>query len=545
MSKSRCFVLGALLPLLLSCGGEVPSSSLASSASSGLPDFNYEIDESVSNTSGAAYEIFVGSFADSNGDGVGDLKGIEQHLPYLKSLGVTTLWLTPIHPSNSYHKYDVLDYYGIDSSFGTLADFTSLVNAAKADGMGIMMDMVFNHASKNSDWFMTALDDFVSGNTSETSCADDFVLSLSQPATNPFGKKYYSINSGGTLVYYEANFASDMPEFNLASSKVIAKQKAIMAYWLNQGASGFRFDGAAYYFYGETSKCVDYCSTLYQEATALKSDVSLVAEAWLTSMTIDQVATYSASNLHVFDFPNGYTASASSLVLYSTQSNGNSYANALCNLQSKIAAKSSVAEPTFFIANHDMDRTYSSYVLYDDPISKMKLTASLNLLTPGTPYIYYGEEIMMRGNRGGSSTDANRRLGMIWSENNDTARPSDPVGSTWTRSDQPKEGALDLLKVGNSIVSHYRKCLNLRNKFPAIRYGTYSKIEANVALAAFKIDYQSKSYLLVTNLGEQALSFDAKASVSILDEVNTLGTKAVLTDTSLTLQAYSSVLCQY
>ncbi|MGB0345382.1 MAG: alpha-amylase family glycosyl hydrolase, partial [Acholeplasmataceae bacterium] len=102
------------------------------------------------------YQIFIRSFADSNHDGIGDLKGIENNLDYLETLGVTALWLSPFHPSNTYHGYAVTDYYDVHEDFGTLEDLQSLIDAAKSRNMDIMMDLVINHSSGQHPWYIDA-----------------------------------------------------------------------------------------------------------------------------------------------------------------------------------------------------------------------------------------------------------------------------------------------------------------------------------------------------------------------------------------------------
>ena len=115
--------------------------------------------------SGIVYEIFVGSFADSDGDGVGDLKGVEGKLDYIASLGAEYIWLTPIHPSPSYHHYDVTDYYAVAPAFGTLQDFDSLAAACAEKGIGVILDLVVNHTSVEHPWFLSACDDLKAGRT--------------------------------------------------------------------------------------------------------------------------------------------------------------------------------------------------------------------------------------------------------------------------------------------------------------------------------------------------------------------------------------------
>ncbi len=105
---------------------------------------------------GVWYSVFVRSFADSNQDGIGDLQGLISKLDYLQDLGISGIWLLPIHPAPSYHKYDVTDYLNIDPEYGSLKDFDALISATHERGISVMMDMVFNHVSSEHPWFLEA-----------------------------------------------------------------------------------------------------------------------------------------------------------------------------------------------------------------------------------------------------------------------------------------------------------------------------------------------------------------------------------------------------
>ena len=273
-----------LRKILLSLGLLSLSSSLASCGTNG-----YKI-EPVSNQGGSVfYEIFVYSFADSNGDGIGDLKGITNKLDYLADLGVSYLWLTPIHKSPSYHKYDVLDYYSIDPKFGTMDDFEELVSKAKEKNIGIIMDMVFNHCSVQSAWFNNWADNIAN---KESKYYDNFKWSL----TPKDGYNY--INSVG--VYVESRFSETMPEFNLDNPYVREEQENIQKFWLNKGVAGFRYDAVLYYYYDQTEENVTYMKKLVSDCKKVKEDIYQIGEAWTTK---DKILNYAKSGMHVFNFP--------------------------------------------------------------------------------------------------------------------------------------------------------------------------------------------------------------------------------------------------
>ena len=136
---------------------------------------NYVIDSSVSNENGSmSYEIFTRSFYDTNNDGIGDLNGVKVKLPYLKDLGIKTVWLMPIMPSPSYHGYDVSDYYNVHKDIGTMSDFEALISEANKYNIDIMLDMVFNHCSTKNPYFEQSYNDYINENDAEDSKANWF-----------------------------------------------------------------------------------------------------------------------------------------------------------------------------------------------------------------------------------------------------------------------------------------------------------------------------------------------------------------------------------
>ena len=163
MKIKSCVALLAIIAAT-SCGQQQPAGSSSEGAEPG--DGNYSFNAANTNANGSVnYEIFVRSFYDHDGDGTGDLLGVKDKLPYLKDLGVKTLWLLPIHESPSYHGYDVADYYSVNPDYGTMDDFDALVESAENYGIDIMIDMVLNHTSNQNPWFTQSYQDYVNNVT--------------------------------------------------------------------------------------------------------------------------------------------------------------------------------------------------------------------------------------------------------------------------------------------------------------------------------------------------------------------------------------------
>ena len=526
----------ALIGLLASCGGGGESSEKSSEPQALETSFVTPSTKQITpyagkDSNGACYEIFVYSFADSNGDGIGDLKGIEGKLDYLQELGIETIWLTPVHPSSTYHKYNVKDYYDIDPKFGTVDDFVSLCASAKTRGIRVIMDMVFNHSSLDNPWFKQAATDFLYGKTGPDSLADLYVFGL-EAEDVPNTKATYDVD--GTPIYYECNFDRSMPEFKCDGELARAKHKDIMSYWIGKGASGFRFDGAAYYYFGDAAKNMSYISYLSQTAKEIKSDVYLIAEYWLNGQV--QLNPVAENGMNVFNFATSTSGVTTNPVFAIRAQEGYDYADAVEKAVSGIynASKGAIA-PSIFISNHDQDR-FANSSTSDAQLGAM---AALYLLTPGTPYLYYGEEIAMQGYRMTAQTDVNRRLPMQWKADasSDTARTKRAPGGDYN-GDQTTLGALDAIKDPKSITSRYKEILALRKSIPAIRNGIFRSVtEEDAPIAAFQITYEGKTTYLVHNVVKEPVKVTVPSGLKV---ANTVGEAAALEGTTLTLPAYAS-----
>ena len=461
------------------------------------------------------YEIFSCSYSDSNGDGFGDLKGITNRLDYLndgnvnsgKSLGVQGIWLTPIFSSPSYHKYDVSNYYKIDSKLGTLDDLKELLNECHKRNVKLIIDLVINHTSSNCVWF-TEFKKAHQNDDTESKYYDYYQWY----ETTPAGHTSQSIS--GTRHYYECNFSGSMPELNYDNQDVYEEMVNVAKYWIDQGVDGFRFDAAKYIYLNDANKNVSFWNKYVKDIkdyakASYQKDLYTVAEVWDS----DGIILPYNSSTNTFNFSvaqsEGYISNAVK------SQNGNSYTSYITNFLNKLKGINPDAMLTQFIANHDTDRA-AGYLTVASGDAYM--AANLYLLCCGSPFIYYGEEIGMKGSRGSAMTDANRRLAMLWGDE-DTIR--NPQGSTYKIENQINGTVQDQINSKSSLLTRYRKLIQIRTKYDAIRKGSCSQVKNSDNLGIFKVVYNDETIYVVHNLGVEDVEFDLSAlnATEILEQI--------------------------
>ncbi|MBR0129789.1 MAG: hypothetical protein IJM08_00625 [Firmicutes bacterium] len=450
------------------------------------------------------YEIFVGSFSDSNEDGIGDLKGIINRLDYLndgdpksgKSLGIEGIWLTPIFTSRSYHKYDVNDYYEIDPEFGSMEDLKALIEGCHQRGIKLILDLVINHTGSSNPWYLS----FIKAHRSEdkSDLYYDFYSYYRQGSEVPAGKSFTQI--AGTDVYVECNFDSSMPELNYDDADVRRAVLDVAKYYLDLGVDGFRFDAAKYLYFGDTQKNVDFWKWYIAELKKIKPDIYTVAEVWDSDSTTDKF--FEALNCFNFSMcqTNGMIADVAKAGDANRLTN---YVEQYVNNMKKLRDDAMILP---FISNHDMDRAAG----YLTPATwNAQFAANLYILGPGSPFIYYGEEIGLRGSRGGEQTDANRRLHMIWGDG-DTVK--DPEGSTYSADNQLKDG-VDVQKAADdSLLNYYKKLIMIRTANPEIARGTYKAVKlSDTKVSGFISTWKDSSVLVLHNPSNSAKTVDLSA----------------------------------
>lgn len=479
------------------------------------------------------YQIFVGSFSDSNGDGLGDLRGIINRFDYLNdgdpnsgmSLGIEGIWLSPIFTSPTYHKYDCNDYYEIDPKFGTMEDLKELVELCHGRGVQIILDLVVNHTSTRHVWFQKFLT--AHQNYDESDPYYDFYTwgTGSQP-----GRSFHKL--GNTSHFYEGNFSNEMPELNYDNPNVRQAMVDVAKFYLDLGVDGFRFDAAKYIYYGEAERNTDFWDWYMAQLRSIKPDVYSVAEVW----DGDGVTIPYNSSTNCFNF----TMSQVGGQIAQTAANGDPgvMARYIESYLQQIRALRPDAMLCSFIANHDMDRTAGFL-----PISNGRafVGANLNILTPGSPFIYYGEEIGLRGSRGGANTDANRRLAMLWGDG-DTVK--DPIGADYDSAGRNGTVA-DQLPNGASLYNHYKKLIAIRQANPEIAYGDFKALELEGTKAGgFLSTWQGKTVYVLHNTSTDETQIDLSQIPGFSFESFTavgLGS-AKIEGTILTLDGQTSVV---
>ena len=479
------------------------------------------------------YEIFVYSFCDSNGDGIGDLNGIRSKLDYLQELGINGIWLMPIHPSTTYHKYNVSDYYAIDPAYGTLEDFALLIKECQSRDIHVILDLVVNHTGYEHPWFGAAaayLKSLPAGaepDSAQCKYLDYYTFSREQK----YG--YRIIN--GTDWYYEAMFSHDMPDLNLGNPQVREEIKAIMKYWLDKGVSGFRLDAAKEFYSGKTSMNVEVLSWLQETATSLKEDCYMVAEVWEGYSTIADY--YKSGITSIFNFAFG---EASGKIISVIRGAGNpktvsSYATALETADKAYGASNPNYIDAPFLSNHDVGRIAGFCA--QDP-AKTKLAGAMNLFMSGSAFIYYGEEIGMTG----AGNDPSKRAPMYWNaaRNEGTTQPPPEC----TLPQVYPFGSLEEQKGDDgSIYNYYRQAIAIRNAVPAISHGrtTAEKALNKGCVSAFRKNWNGEECIVLMNISPEGTTVDLTGyeGWSMAAQLSTDGENCSQEGTTVKMPAYA------
>ncbi len=476
MSISRAVLVGAAL---LAC--------VAGSLSAQQPDGRGRGGRGEPSwTHGATcYEVFVRSFYDSDGDGIGDLNGLIKKLDYIKGLGASCIWLMPIMVSPSYHGYDVSDYYKVEPAYGTNEDFKRLVVEAHRRGIIVLIDMVLNHTSSENPWFEAALADTTSPYRRW------YRFSPTPLGKGPWGAEAWH-KSPMRDEYYYGVFWSGMPDLNYETPAVLEEAEKIGDFWLKEmDADGFRLDAVPYLV--EEGSCLMGCpgthTVLREYAEHLKSvkpDVYSVGEVWAN---IDALLPYYPDQLTSYF---GFEL-ADSLMSAVRHGSATGLLSGFLRLQDTM--------PPYrwspFLSNHDGTRVMT---LLGNDVPSAKLAATLLLTLPGLPFVYYGEEIGMTGEK----PDPRLRTPMQWS-------PRTGVGFTTGKEWEAPQADSMTRNVAledrdpHSLLNLYRRLIHLRKENEALATGRLVPLtttDTHVAAYLRHADPGGGSVLVVANLSD-------------------------------------------
>ena len=499
-----CFAL--LLPMA-ACGGD------------GLPEENL-IDDSYDNY----YEIFPYSFCDSDGNGIGDLKGITEKLDYVRDLGYTGIWLTPVNKTNSYHGYDVVDYKAINPALGTMEDFEDLLSKAHELGIRVIMDLVVNHTSNMNTWFQNGLAAAKAGNVTDPYYDYYNFSSVKLDGYEKYGS-----------VFAEARFSSSMPDLNLDSEAVRREFADIIGFWMDEGLDGFRLDAVRYYYYGDTQACVDFTGWIKQEAVKHNPNAYVIGEDWASASEIEQF--YESGADSFFCFPtqgaDGYINQVIADAMHPVEPVPAQAANRYFNSMLTVSSMAKGHIPAPFLCNHDTARI-AGVLMRDE--TRIKFAYGLLSMYAGNTFTYYGDEIGMLG----SANDPAKRVGMRWTDDTKAIYPPDADTSfNYYAFDSVEKQ----LKDDDSILNYYKACNRARNAFPAIMRGEAERISCEAeGVLAVKKTYQDSSVTIVINFSSgnvqvNGLSGELKQAVCVDGSVSGSGSSLSMPGFSIAILA--------
>lgn len=524
-----------------------------------------------------AYQIYPKSFLDTNGDGIGDLRGIISKLDYLKSLGIDIIWLSPIYKSPFVDQgYDISDYYAIAEEFGTMEEFDELLAEAKKRDMHIIMDLVINHCSDKHEWFQKALKD------PDGEYADYFYFRKGKNGNPPSNYRSYFGGScwekvPGTDKYYLHMFAKEQPDLNWENEKLRQKLYEMINWWLDKGLSGFRIDAiinikknldfpdfepdaedglAACYKMVESAEGVGELLEELKNNTFKKYDAFTVGEVF--NMKPEELPEFIGENGHfstIFDFCEQCLSDGEHGWYDAPKIDFDTWRKAILGSQletEKYGFKANIIE------NHDEPRGASRFLPeYAQNPAGIKMLGTVSVLLRGIPFIYQGQEIGMQNAKwnsideyddistkdqykaalaaglskeqalaacGRMSRD-NARTPMQWS---DEANAGFTTAKPWLKVNENYK-AINVAaqeKDPSSVLNYYRRLVALRKSDEFKELFTYGRCvpayEDTDGIMAYYREDENKRVLVVANFGskEAQIRLDGSVKKVLLSNTN-------------------------
>lgn len=509
-------------------------------------------------TSSIGYEIFVRSFYDSNGDGCGDFNGITEKVDYLKSLNVGVVWLTPINASDSYHGYDVTDYKAVNQDFGTMEDFNNMLSVLHENGIKVILDLVVNHTSNKHQWFQDSRYD--------RGDYRDFYVWSENPSDGEW--TYDAVASGyaGKSLRYYSCFNGNMPDLNYNNPKVWTAIDDVADFWLDKGVDGFRLDAAMH---------IDDCLTsggnhddskedsvthkwwqhFESHVKEKNPDAFCVGEVWPEISMQTTQAKFFGDLDSDFDF--FFMSEMESMAKGTKKVLGRFFANyqsQIYDFADKTPEVPKVTINSTMLSNHDVNRiAYEFYNSSKEQIKstateRLKLVANIQMTSYGMPWIYYGDEIGQSGGGSSGSSDPNRREALDWYTNRTgTGATKMNAIRSWGSSERfTKAGDGISVEeqdgVEGSLLEHYRKLTEIRNKYKIFYTGEYSSSIYVGDLVAYTVTDECRDYSMFVLHNNKTTDLTLTAQCDFTDELT--GETYKKGDT-YTLKALTSLIAKY
>ncbi len=449
------------------------------------------------------YEIFVRSFKDSDADGKGDFNGLIEKLDYLNDgnaatttdLGIEGIWLMPVLESPSYHGYDVTNYEKIEPDYGTDDDFKRFLEAAHKRGIRVIADLVLNHTSAQHPWFIE------SSSSKASEKRNWYIWRMDDPGwTQPWGGNNPTWHERGGEYYYGI-FWGGMPDLNFRNEAVRAEARRIASFWLEKGIDGFRLDAARHMIEDgpgqgqcDSNETHEFWKEFAAHVRRVKPEALLVGENWTTT---DNIASYYGDVTRDplgDELPMSFNFPLAAAIVEAVQ--GGQHATLGAKLDEIVMTYPKGVLDAPFLTNHDMKRVASQ--LGDDQ-AKLRLAAAILLTLPGTPFIYYGEELGLMN--GSGDQDESKRSPMPWDDASEGGGFT--TGKPWYRFSKGRATANMAAQAGDpaSLLSLYRDLIRLRQATPALRKGTLTRLESgSSSLFVFQREKDGEQILVAHNL---------------------------------------------
>lgn len=498
----------------------------------------------VTEKEGIYYEIFVRAFADSDGNGVGDFNGVTSKLDYLKELGVTGIWLMPINKTSSYHGYDVVDYYAVNDLYGTEEDFKNLLDEAHKRGIKVIMDLVINHTSIMNSWFLQA----TSGLDNKyvdyyRIVSKDNKASYDAGDTSPWGSNVWNGLETSKNAYY-AIFYDGMPDLNYNNPEVRAEIKKVAKKWLDMGVDGYRLD-AAMHIYGDNefkqqddqlAHNIQWWNEFARACEEVNPDVYLVGEAWQDSEVLPEYAQPFDTK---FNFAFGQAMMNGIKNESAMVNDSQNLSQVLQSILDQYEACDTKYLDGVFASNHDQDRVMSQLANED----KAKLAVNIYMTLAGNPYVYYGEELGMRG----QGDDVYKRTAFKWNKDG-IAPTADWIKAAWAEEDTMNKETPSLeeqMQDENSMYQYYKNIIALRKNSDALMNGSYMACDLKDSqIMAYERESTNQKVLVVHNFSgeKKKVSIDGIKTGSVLFDNNG---KATCGEHDIELEPYASIIVEY